>query len=289
MSPMINNSLYEALISAGVSDAKAKAAAECVQPSISSGNVDFRDLYLDLMMDCILNMIYEDKPVKTTWAGDTYSETARENGTDWPSIAHSMIGKKRMKNIQTLAEIVIKEEIPGDFIETGVWRGGASIFMRAILKAYNQKDRCIWVADSFEGLPRPNPEKYPADLGDRTYTCNVFLGVSLEEVKANFQKYKLLDEQVKFLKGWFKDTLPTAPLKKLAILRADGDMYESTMDSLSSLYGKLSPGGFVIIDDYCLPTCKKAVSDFMDKMGIHDSIVPIDNVGVYWRKTGDSV
>ena len=66
----------------------------------------------------------------------------------------------------------------------------------------------------------------------------------LETVKANFEKYGLLDAQVVFLKGWFKDTLPAAPIGKLAVMRLDGDMYESTMDALKSLYPELSPGGY---------------------------------------------
>jgi hypothetical protein len=84
----------------------------------------------------------------------------------------------------------------------------------------------------------------------------------MEEVKKNFEKYNLLDNNVKFLKGWFKDTLPSAPIESLAILRLDGDLYESTMDGLINLYSKLSKGGFIIIDDWgAFPACKQAVKD----------------------------
>ena len=69
------------------------------------------------------------------------------------------------------------------------------------------------------------------------------LAVSLEEVQRNFSKYGLLDEQVVFLKGWFKDYAADAPIDKLALLRLDGDMYESTMDTLSALYDKVSRAG----------------------------------------------
>ena len=95
-----------------------------------------------------------------------------------------------------------------------------------------------------------------------------------------------MDDQVCFLKGWFKDTLPTAPIEKLAILRLDGDMYESTMDGLRSLYHKLSPGGFLIVDDYgAVDACREAVCDFRNEHGIDDEIVKIDWGGVYWQKT----
>jgi len=81
------------------------------------------------------------------------------------------------------------------------------------------------------------------------------LAVPLEEVQALFRRYDLLDAQVRFLKGWFKDTLAGAPIERLALLRLDGDLYESTMDALVPLYDKVSPGGFVIVDDYysCAP------------------------------------
>lgn len=236
------------------------------------------------MRKCILNTIYEDQPMPPYQAGVQFSVISRDQGLDWPSLAHSMIGNQRLMNIQRLAKIVLTEKIEGDFIETGVWRGGACIFMRAILKAYDDTVRTVWVADSFEGLPVPSTE-YPDDIAGPEFHTFKELAVSIEQVKSNFAKYDLLDNQVKFLKGWFKDTLPVAPIQKLALLRLDGDMYESTMDSLTSLYPKLSNGGFVIIDDYgVLPVCKKAVLDFRTKVGSTEIIHPIDASGVFWRK-----
>jgi len=186
--------------------------------------------------------------------------------------------------IQKCADDVLSKGIPGDFIETGVWRGGATIFMRAMLKAYGVDDRVVWVADSFDGCPKPDVEKCPDDTGDILYTSRE-LAISIEKVRENFRKYGLLDGQVRFLKGWFKDTLPNAPIKKIALMRLDGDMYESTMDALTSLYPKLSIGGYVIIDDYgAMETCKKAVSDFRNARGITDTLVKIDWAGVYWQR-----
>jgi len=209
----------------------------------------------------------------------------RMNGIGWPLNGYTMIGTKRMNNIRYCAEQVLKNNTEGDFIETGVWRGGAVIFMRAILHAYGDKNKKVWVADSFQGLPKPDSEKYPDDEGDDLYTVEQ-LRVSLEDVKANFQRFGLLDEQVSFLKGWFKDTLPDAPIEKLSIIRLDGDMYESTMDGLCNLYPKLSPGGFIIIDDYgAIPACAKAVQDYRKKQGISEEIKEIDWSGRFWQKT----
>jgi O-methyltransferase len=103
-------------------------------------------------------------------------------------------------------------------------------------------------------------------------------------VRSNFAKYGLLDDQVVFLKGWFKDTLPVAPIGKLALIRLDGDMYGSTMDALLALYPKLSPGGYCVIDDYALDGCKKAVTDYRKNSGISAPIEHIDWTGAYWRK-----
>lgn len=208
----------------------------------------------------------------------------REEGRDWPQLAHTMIGVKRMDNLQFCVESVLQDKVPGDLIETGVWRGGACIFMRGILKAYGIRDRTVWVADSFAGLPPPDPAKYPADAGDMHHTIRQ-LAISVEQVQSHFAKYGLLDDQVKFLKGWFKDTLPGAPIDRLAVARLDGDMYESTMDGLTHLYPKLSCGGYLIVDDYgAVPACKQAVEDYRRAHDITEPIVPIDWGGVYWQR-----
>ena len=156
--------------------------------------------------------------------------------------------------------------------------------MRAVLAAHNVTDRRVFVADSFEGLPEPDEARYPQDRGDEHYKHG-YLAVSKKEVEANFAKYGLLDEQVMFLEGWFKDTLPNAPIDKLAVIRLDGDMYESTMDALNNLYPRLSKGGFCIIDDYGLIRCKQAVDDFRAQHGIRNELVEIDQTSVFWEKT----
>ena len=206
----------------------------------------------------------------------------RESGQGWPINGYSMIGTKRLNNVQFCIESVVKNNVEGDFIETGVWRGGACILARALFNILD-KDRTVWVADSFEGLPKPNEELYPEDKGDDLYSIEQ-LRVSMEQVKQNFERFNLLDDNVKFLKGWFKDTLKDAPIEKIAIARLDGDMYESTMDSLVNLYHKVSPGGFVIIDDYgVIEACKKAVHDFRDQHSITEELINIDDCGYYWQ------
>jgi len=211
-----------------------------------------------------------------------FSDVQRINGTVWINYAHTMIGLKRLDNLQYCIETVLNEGVEGDFIETGVWRGGACIFMRGILAVYGIKNRKVFVADSFKGLPKPN-EKYSADIDDKGYTYK-YLAVSKNEVEDNFRKYGLLDDKVIFIEGWFKDTLPTIPIEKLAILRLDGDLYESTIVALKNLYPKLSYGGFCIIDDYGLTNCKYAVDDYRAKYNIKSEMKIIDSSSIYWRK-----
>lgn len=210
---------------------------------------------------------------------------ARAEGRNWPWLAHTMIGRKRLDNIQACVEDVLRRGVPGDLIETGVWRGGATIFMRGILKAHGVADRLVWVADSFAGLPAPDAGKNPDDAVFRLHRV-AYLSVPLEKVKENFERYGLLDDQVRFLKGFFSETLPRAPVGKLAVIRFDGDMYGSAMEVLDALYDKLSPGGYLIVDDYnCIDACKKAVDDFRRARGIEDPIEDVDWSGVFWKKS----
>jgi O-methyltransferase len=212
------------------------------------------------------------------------SFTPMEELRNYTELAHTMIGRKRLDNVQYCIEEVIKSGIPGDLIETGIWRGGTTIFMRGVLAAYGIADRRVWAADSFQGVPPPT---HPEDAGyDISAKLLPVLAVGLQQVQDLFQRYRLLDEQTIFLEGWFKDTLATAPIETLAVLRLDGDLYESTMDALNPLYAKVASGGFIIVDDYvAVPQCARAITDFRAAHGIADPIHKIDNMSVYWRKS----
>jgi O-methyltransferase len=240
-------------------------------------------LYLDLLKRVLTRIEFE------SLTKEEYE--SRRIGLDWPppKEAETMIGMVRLTNIEELIYRIMWSSIPGDFCETGVWRGGAAIFMKGCLHHWDYespvrytKFRKVWVCDSFQGLPPPNEKDYPVDRGDIHHT-HTSLAVSLEEVKRNFQKYQLLDDRVCFVEGWFKDTLP-GPIEKLALLRLDGDMYESTIQVLNALYDKVSSGGYVIVDDYALKGAKIATDDFRKQRGITTPLTIIDWTGVYWKK-----
>lgn len=262
-----------------VSSKRAQLKNIKVRPKFDDGT----KLYLDLMVKTLTGMIYGDPPI-AVFGWEQFKPLDRERGIDWPSQAYSMVGEKRMNNFRMLVERVIGESIPGDIIETGVWRGGACIMARAVLKVYGVTDRKIILADSFEGLPPPDGKTYPADAGATWHKMSP-LAVSLEQVQENFKKFDFLDDQVVFLKGWFKDTMPLVESKKIAVLRLDGDMYESTITVLDALYDKVTVGGWVIVDDYdWVPACKQAVTDFLERRKLTPNILPIDGVGVYFQK-----
>jgi len=246
-------------------------------------------LYLDLLKRSLTNNIFGDEP-------DPADEPARyvlaavEHYQQ--SAAVSMLPLARFDNLESCIADVIAHRVPGDLVETGVWRGGATIFMRAVLRVFGDIDRIVWAADSFEGLPEPDPEKYPLEAkafkSDAMTKYYNHLAVGLDVVKRNFKAYGMLDGQVRFLKGWFKDTLPTAPIDKIAILRLDGDYYESTRDALAALYDKVSPGGYIIVDDYGedhWTYCRRAVDEFRAARRITDPLQYVDAPCRFWQKS----
>lgn len=285
--------------------------------------MDIQRRYLNLLKASLLNDLYIENEVRLLYLGicDKFGERpeiekianpevhlanylqhvrkAKEVGEGWWFVttpdgavhdlrnfcetAHSMIGARRIDNIDYCLERIRKESVPGDLIETGVCRGGAVVYMRGYLQAFEMSDRKVWCADSFEGLPKPS---HVADLRyDFSAEKYPVLAVSQVFVEEIFRRYGLLDTSVRFLKGWFRDTLPTAPIDQLALLRLDGDLYESTMDALTALYDKVSPGGFVIVDDYgSFESCKLAIHEFRELRCIDEEMVRIDEHSVFWRK-----
>jgi hypothetical protein len=250
------------------------------------------NLYLNLLQEALLDTLYGTNK-RLHYDGvhltDDVVPDMIDQGTYHPDRAHTMIGRKRMINLKNCIETCLTEDIKGDFIETGAWRGGACIFMRGILKAHNITNRKVLVADSFCGMPPHTDIKYPYDKV-KNYDLALNLKVDLNQVQTNFHRYGLLDDQVLFIKGYFENTINKNNLKnnfnvdQLAVLRLDGDMYSSTICVLEEIYSIVAIGGFIIIDDYGLPACRKAVDDFRYKYNITTPMTHIDWSGVFWRK-----
>lgn len=237
--------------------------------------------YLDLLEGVLTGTVTRDS-AQSSNGEQPFDPLRRSLGRDWPTSAVTMIGDTRMRNLRNLLELALRNKIEGDFIETGVWRGGACIYAKAVFEAYGQTERRVFVADSFRGLPPPNEIEFPQDTGD-THHFYSELAISRDAVAANFSRFGLLDERVVFIEGWFSETLAVAPVDKLCMLRLDGDLYESTIVALNSLYDKVSKGGYVVVDDYLLPTCEQAVNDFRVKRGITTPMQPVDGAAVWWQ------
>jgi len=250
--------------------------------------MDLVNSYKNLLKKSLVDGIYGSQHA----GQDTMlTENQLKNANDgaYPRRAHTMIGYTGLDNIDYCIQGVIENKIPGDFVETGIWRGGASIYMACLMKLYGLKNR-LFPCDSFEGLPR-STDPHDANI---SYDIQWYLAVSLEKVIENFKAYGLEDmmaseraseNRICFLKGWFKDTLADAPFEKIAILRFDGDLYCSTMDVFENCYHKVSKGGYVIVDDYgAQPECKTAIDEFRAKNNITEPLIQVNWTIFYWIK-----
>ncbi len=263
--------------------------------------MQLRDRYLDLLEQTLTHTAYTQLDVGrpgrnpltrrvvrllerrgVAWLRMTPQDAGtRERGEDWPLFAHTMAGVQRLRNTRWCVEQALEDGVPGDLIEAGTWRGGSAMMMRAVLDAYEGTERELYVADTFAGLPTP---RHPADHGARWHR-EPRLAVGLDEVRASFARFGLLDERVHFLEGLFADTLPGVSDRTWAVVRLDGDMYGSTMDALRALWPGVAPGGFVIVDDYgAVDACRQAVDEFRAEQSIDAPIHEVDWTGVWWRR-----
>ena len=208
---------------------------------------------------------------------------------------HTTLSVAALLHLEVVVDAVLDEGIPGDFIETGVFRGGACIFLRGLLAARGVEDRRVFVADSFRGIPEPrrrvelaegktcDPDVEPtADWTDRYVSGK-------DAVAYNFRRYGLLDRRVVFVEGFFNESLPPllgsvnavrpveapddAPV--LALLRIDCDAHDGVLDALEAGYPRVAPGGFVIIDDWHLGGARAAVHAFRRRFGISAPLFPL--------------
>jgi len=289
------------------------------------------------MKRVVANFIYQDPSLLVNDGsrlrlGTGFDLDDRVKGFDAPTEAHTMIGLRRLENLQACMDKTLGDNVPGDYLEAGSYRGGAAIFMRAFLKAHQVKDRRVFACDTFRSFrPKLPPQPIlgviqalaaiPYRPWKRCYfrfleSCNrgssfprdetpsddwidltlwqlrhsrVLTNLpdnSLELVRSRFASYGLLDDQVVFLEGLFADTFPEAPIDQLAVLRLDGDTYESTKQPLDLLYPKISTRGFCIVDDYqTFESCRQAVDEYRANNDIVDKIIAIDRNGVYWQKS----
>jgi hypothetical protein len=206
-------------------------------------------------------------------------------GRDWPTHGVTMVGHARLHNLRHCLQRAIAENVSGDFVELGVWRGGASIYARAVLEVYEQRERSVRLFDAFGRIPG-----YGA--------ASEFLAVTLPEVRDNFAAYGLHDG-VEFNAGLFNETLPRFYHKhkgdrfaRIAVLRIDGNFYESYQDALYYLWEFVPVGGFVIFDDYTeggkgAPWLGQFWDEFKRAHGLREKLLTVDWTSSFFQKEKD--
>jgi O-methyltransferase len=204
---------------------------------------------------------------------------------------YSLVGTPGLEATYDAATTVMAAGIPGDFVECGVAQGGCSALM-AMVARMDPSRRRMWLFDSFQGIPDPTAE----DFGEgkevtgehiRPLVRGSCLGTKSMVESVLFSKFGLSRDSVCLVEGWFQDTLPLYRdrIDQIALLRLDGDWYESTLCCLHNCYDHVSPGGYIIVDDYgsCYG-CKKAVHEFLDSRSIQVRLIPDGRGGILFSK-----
>jgi O-methyltransferase len=260
-----------------------------VRPQVEA----LRAAYLEVLKLCLCDLAGEGTAsVDSTKDGRLYLRELkgeqlqlRATGRDWPLRALTMVGLDRLDDLQGCVEAVVAEGVDGDLVEAGSWRGGASILMRATLDSLGADERTVWVADSFEGFPVADAPELRE--GDEMHGLE-FLSVPVEQVRGYFARFGC-ENGVRFVPGFFQDTMPELRGRRWSVVRLDGDTYEATWVTLEALYPGLSAGGHLIVDDYgALEVCRQAVDDFRREHGIAEPLEEVDWTCVRWRKETDA-
>jgi lipopolysaccharide biosynthesis glycosyltransferase len=202
---------------------------------------------------------------------------------------YTMVGRERLKSLFFHAIEMCEKNIPGDFVECGTCRGGSAALLALVIKNHSKVPRKLFACDTYEGMPEPTTRD--THQGIPAPACGFPAGslkapaeLGLLEIA---RKLGVQDITIP-VKGFFRDTLPAlaGKLTDIALLHADGDWYESTQDIFKNLYNKVSPNGFIQIDDYGFwEGCRQAVGDFQNQEGLAFNLHQIDETGYYLFKS----
>lgn len=186
-----------------------------------------------------------------------------------------MLSSRRGRALHRLARTVDREGVPGALVDCGVWNGGSSVLL-----ALGGPGRIVWCFDSFEGLPEPDPRD-----GEESFRYVGDCRGAVEKLREGFDRLAP-GHPVEIRKGWFQNTLPEAvdAIGPIAVLHCDGDWYESVRLTLETLGPAVSPGGFVVIDDYgTWPGAREATDAYRRRLGSPPRMIKVDHTGYYWR------
>ena len=199
---------------------------------------------------------------------DVMIATTKQCGDD-TAMTGVQVGSLAM--LDMFIQNIVKQDIKGDVVECGVWRGGSSIAMAASLSERGGQKRKVWLFDSFSGVPKASDDAPDYDEV-KGWTPHRY-AASLETVQRNFIRFGL-DEWSIYVVGNFDDTMNqknvnSSPLRmpaSISLLRIDVDSYEGTKLVLDTMYERVSKGGFIVVDDFHLRGCRAAVHEFRDNL-----------------------
>lgn len=205
----------------------------------------------------------------------------------------TMTSPARGRRLWAQCQDLFRRGVPGAMVECGVWRGGSTALM-ALAARHAGEERTFHLFDSFEGLPEPSPADDAASIaysGGKSSGQLVSIGECVADAKAVqaflFEELRLDAASFQFHVGWFQNTVPAAApaIGDIALLRLDGDWYESTKVCLEALYPRLVPGGIIILDDYfAWKGCRDATEEYRTRHGIRTPVERIDAAAGCWIK-----
>ena len=195
-------------------------------------------------------------------------------------LPYTLVGPERIHNLYVLARRIEQENIPGDVIECGVYRGGTAAIL-ARRATHSKMNRIVWLFDSFQGMP-PTTQ---ADGKDAQEWVGK-LTTSPNEVKEVLKRTGAILDRVRIIPGFYENTLPTVEIPQIALLNLDCDWYESVKLCLHKFYDSVVPGGFISFDDYGYwPGCKLAVDEFFQERALPYALQEVDSCARWFQKT----
>jgi O-methyltransferase len=194
-------------------------------------------------------------------------------------LPYTMVDLPRLRALDELIRRVDTEAVVGDVVECGTCNGGSAAVL-ARVACRSTLGRHTWLLDSFQGMPAAT-DKDGAAAAEFTGLCRG----SQDVVREVLGKVGVPDSAYTLVPGWFQDTLPTLPVDRISVLNVDADWHDSVLQVLDALWDRISPGGYVHLDDYGYwQGCRQAWHEFAARRGITAELVPIDGLGVYLRK-----
>jgi O-methyltransferase len=191
-----------------------------------------------------------------------------------------MVGLKRLRNLHRLAHCIDERGTPGDVVECGTCNGGSGAILAGVA-CRSPLGRHVWLLDSFSGLPSAGGNDGPHSA-DYTGLCRGHP----DRVRQALRSAGVRDDAVTLVTGWFNETVPTLPVTQIALLHIDADWYDSVRVVLEHLYDKVSPGGYIVFDDFGYwEGCRRACREFLTARGIHAAPTLVDGIGAYFKKS----